>query len=677
MAHVDRQSARRPTSRRTSSATSTSRLLRFITCGSVDDGKSTLIGRLLYESKLVFEDQLAALEADSKKVGTQGGELDFALLVDGLAAEREQGITIDVAYRFFSTEQRKFIVADTPGHEQYTRNMVTGASTADLAVILIDARKGVLTQTRRHSYPRLAARHPPRRAGGQQARPGRLLRGGLRHRSRPTTGRSPPRSASDRHRRASRCRRCAATTSSSPARTRPGTRADADRAPRDRRGRPTTSARGPFRMPVQWVQPAQPRLPRLLRPDRRRHASGRATGCACCPRAARPRVARIVTVRRRSRRGRRRAVGHAHARRRDRRQPRRRARAPPATRPRVADQFEAHVVWMSEEPMLPGRPYLLKLGSRTVGATHRPAEVQGQRQHARAPGGDDAGAQRDRRLQPQSRSPGRRSTPTPRTATWAASSSSTGSPTTPSAPACCTSRCAAPTTCTGRPIEVDKRRPRRAQGPAPGRRLVHRPLRRGQVDHRQPRRAASCTRSGRHTYLLDGDNVRHGLNTDLGFTDADRVENIRRVAEVARLMVDAGLIVLVSLHLAVPGRAAAWPASCSAEGEFFEVFVDTPLEVAEARDRKGLYAKARRGELAQLHRHRLALRAAGVTRAPARRQRHGAGSRQRRLGHRAPAPSRLAPTENTGMTSMDPLTLASVVTAGETAAGTPPRSAVR
>jgi bifunctional enzyme CysN/CysC len=127
-------------------------LLRFITCGSVDDGKSTLIGRLLYDSKMIFEDQLAALEADSKKVGTQGGELDFALLVDGLAAEREQGITIDVAYRFFSTDKRKFIVADTPGHEQYTRNMVTGASTADLAVILIDARKGVLTQTRRHSY---------------------------------------------------------------------------------------------------------------------------------------------------------------------------------------------------------------------------------------------------------------------------------------------------------------------------------------------------------------------------------------------------------------------------------------------------------------------------------------------------------------------------------------------
>ena len=152
-------------------------LLRFNTCGSVDDGKSTLIGRLLYESKALFDDQLAALEADSKRVGTRPGELDFALLLDGLSAEREQGITIDVAYRFFSTDKRNFIVADTPGHEQYTRNMVTGASTADLSVILIDARKGVLTQTRRHSYPRLAARHPARRAGGQQDGPRRLLAG--------------------------------------------------------------------------------------------------------------------------------------------------------------------------------------------------------------------------------------------------------------------------------------------------------------------------------------------------------------------------------------------------------------------------------------------------------------------------------------------------------------------
>ena len=161
----------------------------------MDDGKSTLIGRLLYESHMIFDDQLAALEADSKIVGTRGGELDFALLADGLSAEREQGITIDVAYRFFSTDTRKFIVADTPGHEQYTRNMVTGASTADLAVVLIDARKGVLTQTRRHSYHRLAARHPPNRAGRQQDGSGDVLAGRLRADRRASTASSPPRSA--------------------------------------------------------------------------------------------------------------------------------------------------------------------------------------------------------------------------------------------------------------------------------------------------------------------------------------------------------------------------------------------------------------------------------------------------------------------------------------------------
>ncbi len=217
-------------------------MLRFITCGSVDDGKSTLIGRLLYDSKLVFEDHLAALEVGLEvKVGTQGGELDFALLVDGLAAEREQGITIDVAYRFFSTERRKFIVADTPGHEQYTRNMVTGASTADVAVILIDARKGVLTQTRRHSYLVSLLGHPPRRGGDQQARPRRLLPGGVRLDRGRLPGVRRARSASTTS-PASRCRPCAATTSPSRRPTRPGTRArrciGSPRDDRDRRRAP-------------------------------------------------------------------------------------------------------------------------------------------------------------------------------------------------------------------------------------------------------------------------------------------------------------------------------------------------------------------------------------------------------------------------------------------------------
>ena len=249
-------------------------MLRFITCGSVDDGKSTLIGRLLYDSKLVFEDHLAALESDSKKVGTQGGELDFALLVDGLAAEREQGITIDVAYRFFSTEHRKFIVADTPGHEQYTRNMVTGASTADLAVILIDARKGVLTQTRRHTLPRVAARHPPRGAGHQQARPRRLLARRSSTRSRPTTGPSPPRSASTTS-SASRCPRSAATTSPSRRENTPWYdgptligHLETVEIDDEQHARPVPHAGA-------VGEPPQPRLPRLLRRDRRRLGAAR------------------------------------------------------------------------------------------------------------------------------------------------------------------------------------------------------------------------------------------------------------------------------------------------------------------------------------------------------------------------------------------------------------------
>ena len=271
-------------------------LLRFITCGTVDDGKSTLIGRLLYDSKMIFEDQLAALEADSKTVGTQGGEIDFALLVDGLAAEREQGITIDVAYRFFSTDKRKFIVADTPGHEQYTRNMVTGASTADLAVILIDARKGVLTQTRRHSYPRQADGHPPRRAGRQQDGSGRLHARRASTRSSPITRTSPPsigledvlaipisglkgdnitaRSAG--HALVSRARADGASGDG-----------------RDRRAR--GSQRGPFRMPVQWVN--RPNLD--FRGFAGQIASGTsspATRSACCPSGKTSTVARIVTA---------------------------------------------------------------------------------------------------------------------------------------------------------------------------------------------------------------------------------------------------------------------------------------------------------------------------------------------------------------------------------------------
>jgi bifunctional enzyme CysN/CysC len=566
-------------------------MLRFITCGSVDDGKSTLIGRLLYDSKLVFEDHLTALESDSKKVGTQGGELDFALLVDGLAAEREQGITIDVAYRFFSTEQRKFIVADTPGHEQYTRNMVTGASTAELAVILIDARKGVLTQTRRHSYlvSLLGIRHVVLAINkldlvdySQQvfddivddylafakdiglenivAIPLSALRGdNITEPSENTPWYTGP--------------------------TLIGHLETVDVA-EDLEAKP-------FRMPVQWVN----------RPDLDfRGFAGQIAGgrvrpgdrVRILPSGRESAVARVVTydgdleeavagqsvtitltdevdVSR----------GDVLA-----------AATAPAS---VADQFESHIVWMSEEPMLPGRPYLLKVGTRTVGVTvaqpkykvnvntleHTAAKTLELNEIGvcninldRPVPFDPYGENRDMggfvlidRFTNNTVAAGllhfalRRAD----NVHWQA-------------------------------IEVDKEAHANLKGQRPAlvwftglsgagkstiANIVERKL------HEQ----------GRHTYLLDGDNVRHGLNKDLGFTDADRVENIRRVAEVAKLMVDAGLIVLASFIS--PFRAERRMArELLGDGEFVEVFVDASLEVAESRDVKGLYAKARRGDLA-------------------------------------------------------------------------------
>ena len=321
--------------------TSKKSLLRFITCGSVDDGKSTLIGRLLYDSKMIFEDQLAALEADSKKVGTQGGEIDFALLVDGLEAEREQGITIDVAYRFFSTDKRKFIVADTPGHEQYTRNMVTGASTADLAVILIDARKGVLTQTRRHWFlvSLLGIRHVVLAVnkmdlvGYDQARlrPHRRRLPRLRRRARPCGHHCHPDLGPEGRQH-----------HQPPAPPRPGTPGPTLMAApgdgRDRRG----PAAGPAVPHAGAVgEPPQPRLPRLRRHDRLRASCGPATGCASCRRAARAASRRIVTMDGDLDRGRRRPVGDpdpddeidCHPRRRDLPPPTRRPRSPTSSRP--------------------------------------------------------------------------------------------------------------------------------------------------------------------------------------------------------------------------------------------------------------------------------------------------------------------------------------------------------
>jgi bifunctional enzyme CysN/CysC len=566
-------------------------LLRFITCGSVDDGKSTLIGRLLYESKMLFEDQLAAVEADSRKWGTQGGDIDFALLVDGLAAEREQGITIDVAYRFFSTDRRKFIVADTPGHEQYTRNMITGASTADVAVILVDARKGVLTQTRRHSYLVSLI--------GIRTVVLAINKMDLVDFSPDVFGRI------DADYRAFAAQIGLTDITSIPL---SGLRGDNIVEPSARTPwyhGPTLMAflesceidetrlqSGPLRLPVQWVN--RPDLDfrgfcgliagGTVRPgDRVRvQPSGRES-----------RVARIVayggdwpqavagqsvtlTLEDEIDISRGDVISAADA---------------PAE---VADQFECTLVWMADEPMLPGRQYLLKLGTRTVTATITEPKYKvnvNTLEHLAA-----------KTLE--------------------------------------LNEIGVCNIALDRPVAFDAYRDNRDTGGfilidrlsshTVGAGMLHFALRRAHNIHLQALDIDKAARAGlmghkpavlwftglsgagkstianrvekklyalgHHSYLLDGDNVRHGLNKDLGFTDADRVENIRRVAEVARLMVDAGLIVLTAFIS--PFRSErALARGLLDEGEFIEIHVDTPLDVAEARDVKGLYRKARRGEL--------------------------------------------------------------------------------
>jgi bifunctional enzyme CysN/CysC len=565
-------------------------MLRFITCGSVDDGKSTLIGRLLYDSHLVFEDHLAALEADSRKVGTQGGELDFALLLDGLTAEREQGITIDVAYRFFSTEKRKFIVADTPGHEQYTRNMVTGASSADVAVILIDARKGVLTQTRRHSYLTslvgirkiVLAINKMDLVEFSQERFGEIL---LEYRQFASqigidNFTAIPLSA---------------------------LRGDNITQPSENmawyRG-PTlmgfledveiddTNHGAPFRFQVQWVN--RPNLDF-------RGFSGTIVGgmvrvgdrIRVLPSGVESNVARIVTLDG--------DLQHAVA-----------GQAVTLTlsdevdasrgdviscvdaRPEVADQFEAHLVWMHEQPMYVGRPYLLKSGTRTVAFSISQLKYKvnvNTIEHVAA-----------KTLE--------------------------------------LNEIGVCNISLDRPITFDPYTENRDMGSfividrltnnTVGAGMLHFALRRSHNIHWQAVEVDKASRResnghgsgivwftglsgsgkstiaslvekrlhalGLHTYLLDGDNVRHGLNKDLGFTDVDRVENIRRVGEVAKLMTDAGLLVLVSF-ISPFSEERRMARSLVESTEFCEVFVDTPIEIAEQRDPKGLYKKARRGEL--------------------------------------------------------------------------------
>jgi len=566
-------------------------MLRFITCGSVDDGKSTLIGRLLYDSKMIFEDQLDALQADSKKVGTQGQEIDFALLVDGLAAEREQGITIDVAYRFFNTEKRKFIVADCPGHEQYTRNMVTGASTADLAVILIDARKGVLVQTRRHSYlchligikNIVLAVNKMDLVDYDHAVFDAIVKdytefahsiGIENFTALPISGFKGD--------------NITTLSANTPWYKGPTlvehletvevlSSVDADK---------------PFRLPVQWVN--RPNL------DFRGFSGLIATGVVkpgdkirVLPSGKTSTVGRVVTFDG--------DLDEAVA-----------GQSVTVTfedeidcsrgsvistadnPPQTADQFEATFVWLADEAMVAGRAYWLKLGTQMVSATIQEPKytvnvntmehMAAKTLELNAIGVAELTTDKAIVFEPYAQN---------RTL--------------------------------GGFILIDKMTNATV---AAG--MIHFSLRRSQNVHWQAldigrkQRAdlknqkpavlwftglsgsgkstianlveKKLYRMNRHTFLLDGDNVRHGLNKDLGFTEADRIENIRRVGEVAKLMTDSGLIVITAFISPFQAERDMVRAMLP-EGEFIEVFIDTPLRIAESRDVKGLYKKARSGEL--------------------------------------------------------------------------------
>ena len=566
-------------------------LLRFITCGSVDDGKSTLIGRLLYDSKLLFDDQLAAVERDSQRWGTQGAAPDLALLMDGLAAEREQGITIDVAYRYFSTERRKFIVADTPGHEQYTRNMVTGASTADLAVILVDARKGVLTQTRRHSFLVHLL--------GVSQLVLAVNKMDLVDYDQDTFCRI------DADFRAFAAQLGMQDVVSIPLSALTGDNVIEPSARMPWYGGPTLLGQlescaidatrlqaGPFRLPVQWVNRPSP--------DFRGYCGLVASGSVrpgdllrAQPSGRQARVARIVTMDGDLELA---VAGQSVTLTLDTEIDISRGDMLSAATEaaEVADQFECTLVWLADEPLLPGRAYKLKIGTRMVGASITVIKHQlnvNTLEHLAASSlalngiavcnlALDSAVPFDAyravkatggfilidRLSLHTVAAGmlhfalRRSHNISRQA-----------------------------------LDVDRDARAAALGQVP--RCVWLTGLSGAGKSTLANRLQSTLHAqGRHVYVLDGDNLRHGLNRDLGFTAADRVENVRRVAEVARLMVDAGLIVVVSLIS--PFRAERQLArECFAAGEFIEVFVDAPLQECERRDTKGLYAKARRGEL--------------------------------------------------------------------------------
>ncbi|MBX9708922.1 MAG: sulfate adenylyltransferase subunit CysN [Caulobacteraceae bacterium] len=561
-------------------------LLRFLTCGSVDDGKSTLIGRLLYDTRAVPDDQMAALERDSKAVGTQGSNIDFALLVDGLSAEREQGITIDVAYRFFATETRKFIVADTPGHEQYTRNMVTGASTADAAVILIDARKGVLVQTRRHSF--LCALLGIRNVvlainkmdliGWDRAAFDAI--------------------AEDYRRFADGIGLADVTPIALSGLTGEGVARPSPLSDQTLLGwleaveTTRAEAAAPFRLPVQWVNRPDPEF--------RGYAGLIASGevkpgdrVRVLPSGRESHVARVVAMPD--------DLHVAHA-----------GQAVTLTLTDeidvsrgdviaaadapipVADQFEASIVWMDDEPLPPGRAYLLKVGPRTATAQvtaikHRINVNTLEKLAAKRLELNDIAVCNLALDRPIAFEP------------YEANRDLGGfilidriTNRTVGAGMIRFALCRADNI-HWQAIDVT-REARAAMKGQKGRVIWLTGLSgagKSTIANLVDRRLHAL---GRHTYLLDGDNVRHGLNRDLGFTEEDRVENIRRVAEVARLMADAGLVVITAFIS--PFRAERRMArELMPMGEFIEVFVDAPLEVAEARDAKGLYAKARAGQL--------------------------------------------------------------------------------
>lgn len=564
--------------------------LRFITCGSVDDGKSTLIGRLLYDTKLIFEDQLAALEKDSKKHGTNGDEIDFALLVDGLEAEREQGITIDVAYRFFATSKRKFIVADTPGHEQYTRNMATGASTADLAIVLIDARQGVLRQTRRHSFIAsllgikniVLAVNKIDLVDFSQARFDEIVEDyksfakdlGFE------TLVPIPLSARFGDNVTTRSERMDWYQG-------PTLLAHLETVPL-----PSEAVEGPFRFPVQYVN--RPNLDFLGFAGTVASGSIAAGDEVVVAKSGKAsRVKRIVTQDgdlERAREGQSVTIlldDEVEV-------SRGNMLVSPDARPHVADQFTANIVWFGEHPMIPGRPYVLRTETDQSNATvtdlkYRVDVNTFAHEAAKSLDLNEVGVV----------------------------NISTHDP--------IAFDSYADNRVTGAFILID-----RMTNATVGAGMILHPLRRATNVHWQALDVDKKARAelkrqkpavlwftglsgsgkstianllekrlhaqGRHTYILDGDNVRHGLNRDLGFTEEDRVENIRRVAEVARLMADAGLLVLVSFIS--PFRAERRMArELMGEGEFVEVFVDTPFEECARRDPKGLYAKALRGEI--------------------------------------------------------------------------------